>query len=161
MSQSQNKQQSPPNSDAVLDTNVWESMDVALKQRDLIRQIVPGNGDCLFTALALGAGQSGANLLRQQLVDYIRLQFPELGRQLVATSGGDLDDICDELRKKGTWGGEEILHAAASWLQRNVTVIGPQFVTIFGSDGLMQSRPHGTSNPFENRATIFMWPTMV
>lgn len=114
-----------------------EKIENKLRGRGLALLDVPADGDCLFHALAdqlkrvggSGAGKTDEEI-RSEVVEYIRGHSDEYagfvdsdGKEKGADQGAKMAAYCDKMSRKGCWGGDIEINAAANVYGCSITVI--------------------------------------
>jgi len=102
----------------------FDSLQLLDYNADFSEAIVPGDGNCLFYAIAhqlkmIGYASNYSHLdLRQLAVNHIRNHMPDYN----AFIEGDILHYLDDMAKEGIWGGEHELRALADTLTIRINV---------------------------------------
>lgn len=104
-----------------------EKIEKKLHQKGLALLDVPADGDCLFHALADQLKRVGTEKtdgeIRSEVVEYIR-EHPDEYAGFMGSDEGvkGVETYCEKMNKKGCWGGDIEINAAANVYKCSITV---------------------------------------
>lgn len=104
-----------------------EKIEKKLRQKGLALLDVPADGDCLFHALADQLKRVGTEKtdgeIRSEVVEYIREHKDEYVGFMDNDKGAKgVEAYCEKMSKKGCWGGDIEINAAANVYKCSITV---------------------------------------